>query len=63
MAYLKERAETVATLKCENFDIKRKELALQAKGREGRQQQFDMMNKQTRNPTASAAAGAAVYAN
>lgn len=63
MAYLKERAETVATLKCENLEIKRKELALQAKGQEGRQQQFDMMNKQTRNPTASAAADALVYAN
>ena len=61
MAYLKERAETVATLKCENLEIKRKELALQAKRQEGRQQQFDMMNKQ--NPTASAAADAAVYAN
>ena len=46
MAYLKERAETVATLKCENLEIKRKELALQAKGQEGRQQQFDMVNKQ-----------------
>ena len=31
MAYLKERAETEATLKCEKLEIKRKELALQAK--------------------------------
>ena len=51
MAYLKERIETEATLKCEKLEIKRKELALQAKEQEGRQQQFDMMNKQTRNPT------------
>ena len=56
LAYLKERAETVATLKCEKLEIKKKELALQAKEQEGRQQQFDMMNKQTRNPTASDAA-------
>lgn len=49
MAYQKERAETEATLKCEKLKIKRKELALQAKEQEGRQQQFDMMNKQTRD--------------
>ena len=49
MASLKERAETEATLKCEKLEIKRKELALQAKEQEGRQQQFDMMNKQTRD--------------
>ena len=60
MVYLKERAETEATLKCEKLEIKRKKLALQAKEQEGKQQQFDMMNKQTRNP---AAADAAVYAN
>ena len=46
-AYLKKRAETEATLKREKIEIKRKELALQAKEQEGRQQQFDMMNKQT----------------
>lgn len=49
MAYLKERAETEATLKREKLEIKRKELVLQAKEQEGRQQQFDMMNKQTRD--------------
>ena len=49
MASLKERTETEATLKCEKLEIKRKELALQAKEQEGRQQQFDMMNKQTRD--------------
>ena len=49
MAYLKERAETEATLTFEKLEIKRKELALQAKEQEGRQQQFDMMNKQTRD--------------
>ena len=49
MAYLKERAETGATLKCEKLEIKRKELALHAKEQEGRQQQFDMMNKKTRD--------------
>ena len=63
MASLKERAETEATLKWEKLEIKRKELALQAKEKEGRQQGFDMMNKLTRNPTASAAADAVVYAN
>lgn len=31
------------------MEIKRLELALQAKEQEGRQQQFDMMNKQTRD--------------
>ena len=31
------------------MEIKRQELALQAKEQEGRQQQFDMMNKQTRD--------------
>lgn len=36
LAYLKERAETEATLKCEKLEIKRKELALQAKKQEGR---------------------------
>jgi len=49
MAYLKERAETEATLKCEKLEIKRKELALQAKEQDGRQQQFDMMNKHTKD--------------
>ena len=49
MASLKERTETEATLKCEKLEIKRKELALQAKEQEARQQQFDMMNKQTRD--------------
>ena len=49
MAYLKERAETEATLKCEKLELKRKELALQAKEQEGRQQQFHMMNKHTRD--------------
>jgi len=49
MAYLKERAETEATLKCEKLEIKRKELVLQAKEQDGRQQQFDMMNKHTRD--------------
>ena len=50
MAYLKERAETEATLKCEKLEIKRKELPLVAKEQEGRQQQFDnLINKQTRD--------------
>ena len=39
----------ISTLKREKLEIKRKELALQAKEQEGRQQQFDMMNKQTRD--------------
>ena len=35
--------------KYDEFEIKRQELALQAKEQEGRQQQFDLMNKQTRD--------------
>ena len=49
LAYLKDRAEVEATLKRDELEIKRQELALQAKEQEGRQQQFDMMNKQTRD--------------
>ena len=49
VAYLKERAETGATLKCEKLQTKRKELALHAKEQEGRQQQFDIISKQTRD--------------
>ena len=49
MAYLKERAEIEATLKHEKLEIKRKVLALQAKEQEGRQRQFDVINKQTRD--------------
>ncbi|CAH3153760.1 unnamed protein product [Pocillopora meandrina] len=49
LAYLKDRAEVEATLKRDELEIKRLELALQAKEQEGRQQQFDMMNKQTRD--------------
>lgn len=49
MAYLKERAEMEATLRSEELELKRQELALQAKEKEGRQQQFDAMNKQTRD--------------
>ncbi|XP_073229661.1 uncharacterized protein [Porites lutea] len=44
-----DRAEVEATLKGDELEIKRQELALQAKEQEGRQQQFDMMNKQTRD--------------
>ena len=49
LAYLKDKAEVEATLKHDKFDIKSQELALQAKEQEGRQQQFDLMNKQTRD--------------
>ncbi|CAH3146223.1 unnamed protein product, partial [Porites lobata] len=49
LAYLKDRAEVEATLKRDELEIKRQELALQAKEQEGRQQQFDMMNKHTRD--------------
>ena len=49
MAYLKERGETEATLKCEKLEIKRKELAMVAKEQEVRQQQFHIINKQTRD--------------
>ena len=49
LAYMKDRAEVEATLKRDELEIKRQELALQAKEQEGRQQQFDMMNKQTRD--------------
>ena len=49
LAYLKDRAEVEATLKRDELEIKRQELALQAKEQEGRQQKFDLMNKQTRD--------------
>lgn len=49
LAYLKDRAEVEATLKRDELEKERQELALQAKEYEGRQQQFDMMNKQTRD--------------
>ena len=49
LSYLKDRAEVEATLKREELEIKRQELSLQAKEQEGRQQQFDMMNKQNRD--------------
>ena len=48
LAYLKNRAEVEATLKSSELDIKGQELTLQAKEQERRQQQFDMMSKQTR---------------
>lgn len=47
MAYLKGRAEMEATLRSEEQELKKEELALQAKEQEGRQQRFDAMNKQT----------------
>ena len=49
LAYLKERAEVEATLKRNELEIKRQQLALQAKEEEGRQQQLDIMNKQTKD--------------
>ena len=49
LAYLKDRAEVEATLKRNELQIKRQEIALQAKEQEGRQQQFGMVNQQTRD--------------
>lgn len=46
---MKERAEMEATLRSKELELKRQELALHAKEQEESQQQFDVINKKTRD--------------